>query len=53
MNEVENGFLTHQREPGSSFWGVRVTWWRKEAIIFVTLFLTFPHPPTHVVRVAG
>ena len=29
---------------------VRVTWWRKEAVLFVTPFLTFPHPPTHVVR---
>ena len=51
MNEAENGFLTHQREPGSSFLGGKGHVVRAEAVIFAAPFLTFPLPPTHVLKV--
>ena len=53
MNEAENGFPTHQTEPGSSFLGGKGHVVRAEAVLFVAPFLTFPHLPTYVDKVVG
>ena len=44
-NLVQNVFLTHQREPGVSLWGIRVMLCEKEAAL---VLVTLPPFPTHL-----